>query len=135
MALFRRSQIHTVNDPTFGPIQFERGLWASLPNESHDGWSVIIDAPPSGPSSEQRALFHRLKDQVERIREKAVAFVEQHMGVQKTIGGLQVYAIEVGKDEDCCAARFVIELTDAQGDTIHRVRFDRGEPQEYSCDD
>ncbi len=134
MALFRRSQIHTLNDPSFGAIQFERGLWASLPNASA-GWSVIIDAPPTGPSDEQRALFLRVKEQLQEIREKAVAFIEEQTGASETIHALQVYAIEIGEDEDCSVERFVIELADAQADTIRRVRFERCEPKEYSCDD
>jgi len=134
MALFRRSHIHTLNDPVFGAIQFERGFWASLPN-AREGWSVIIEAPPSGPSDEQRAFFRFLKEQLQEIREKVTAFIKEQTGAPQSVHTLQVYAIEVGNDEDCRAKRFAMELADAHAETIHRVRFEHGEPQEYSCDD
>ena len=134
MALFRRSQIHPLNDPTLHAIQFERGFWASLPN-ARDGWSVIIEAPPSGPSDEQRAFFRLLKEQLQEIREKATAFIKEQTGAPQSVNTLQVYAIEIGNDEDCSAERFAMELADANAETIHRVRFEGGEPKEYSCDD
>ena len=96
---------------------------------------ITVDAPESGPSSEQQTYFQHLTNALSELEHKAKDFVRTADSGQPDIEQLSVYSIEIGTDSDVESERFVIELADDDAILIHRVSFESGTPIHYTYDD
>jgi hypothetical protein len=135
MGIFRKKLVTRMEDPVFGLITYEGGLWDIIPQEGGGNFMISIDAPPSGPSDLQRDFFQKVRSNLKKFQEQSFAFIVPRVGESVDIRRLHVYAVEVGTEADCSRGKFVLEFADEDANEIHRVIFDAGLPVDYGCDD
>ncbi|MCX7016960.1 MAG: hypothetical protein NTW86_31105 [Candidatus Sumerlaeota bacterium] len=125
----------TKNDPIFGQIEYERGVWAHVPQPDEKGFMVTIYALETGPSDMQRQFFEKLLTRLSDVEREAKEFMLLETRGNVDASSLDVYAIEVGGEAEVAFAWFAVELTDSQADEIHRVEFRGNRPVSYGIDD
>lgn len=133
--LFGKRQSQTRDDPDFGSITYHCGIWTHVPDREDLGYMVTICASESGPSDKQRALFRDIRAKLTQLERAAKDFINSEARGELDAAALSVYSLEIGADDDVAADRFVLELSDADQDLIHRVSFHAGQPVAYTCDD
>jgi hypothetical protein len=133
--LFRKKPAIALDDPVFGRITFEQGIWTFIPNPPTDGFMVTIDAPEIGPTAEQRAFFQELRGQRADLEQRARDYMRSRVDDGAEISRLSTYSIEIGSAEETARREFVLELSDSDAIMIHRVSFRAGEAVDYGFDD
>jgi len=122
----------TRDDPDFGVITFEQGLWCSIPPASPYPFMLTVDAGGDGPSEHQRQFLRKLMSDFSSHQSKGLAFVDLH---RSDAGELSVYLLEIPNDGELSCGNFTIEYADVQAETIHRAEFVEFEPTRYGADD
>lgn len=130
----RRKPKKTRDDPVFGRIEFEDGIWSSVPAEPLD-FLMAIDAPETGPTESQRAFYLALRRELPCRVAECKAFISTHADAPSNLSGMTVYSVEIGSDEALERGQFVMELSDDQANEIHRVEFKNRKPKTYAVDD
>ncbi len=133
-SLFKRNEVISLSDPIFGELIFDRGGWTHLPKSPGEDIMVCIDAPECGPSSVQRAFFEDLRTKLPLLKELAKEYIELEADCATDVASLRVYSIEIGSDIKTQSQEFVLEMTDVEEDTIHRVTFESERPIHYTFD-
>jgi hypothetical protein len=133
--LFKRKISPCLEDPAFGHIEYERGLWSFVPQTRGEGFMISIEAPLSGPSELQRLFFQSVRDELGLWKERARAFIKTQEGVEIDPQSLDVYAGIIENDLQTPGGVFTLEMSDANAFEIHRVTFRGAEAVEYGCDD
>lgn len=123
------------DDPDFGPITYHRGIWTHVPDREDFGYMISVCASKAGPSDNQRAFLRNTRDKLAQLELAAKEFINSETRGEVDAAALSVYSLEIGDDEDVAADRFVLELSDADQNLIHRVTFHARQPFAYTCDD
>jgi hypothetical protein len=129
MAWFSRKKSMTLDDPVFGHIVLESGLWTSTPPDSTQPYMITIDASDRGPSEIQRHFYLRLQSSPAGMMNESRAFIAQNTATNTS--RLEICAIYVGTDHECELGQFDIELSDDTADEIHVVSFENHVPSRY----
>jgi hypothetical protein len=130
----RRHPPKRLDDPVFGTIEFQHGLWTSVPTKALD-YLVGVDAPETGPTQAQRDFYTALNQNLPARVAECKAFIGGHDAPPPGLTDMTVYAVDIGPDEEIGRGQFAIELSDAQANEIHRVCFKNGKPAAYEVDD
>ena len=133
--LFKRRQVLELADPVFGQIAFDQGIWTFVPKSPADGFMITVDAPETGPTAEQRAIFGQFRARVGEFEQRARDYMRPRVDDAVDVSRLSTYSVEIGSGQDTPPQGFVLELSDADGIVIHRVAFRAGEAVDYGCDD
>ena len=133
--IFRRKAVASLDDPVFGHITYESGVWTFLPNPSSRDFMVTVDAVKSGPSQSQRDFFQEILLNLSDFENLARDYVHDHTQLDVEKWKPSIYSLEIGGDEETRCQRFVLEMCDSDANVIHRVSFFRGKPVEYTFDD
>ena len=121
--LFRRDRLLEKEDPVFGHIAHEGGIWIFSPTHSTPGVMITVDAPEAGPSDLQRDFFQRIRASLTEFGERASVVIQSSSEEKIEAPCLSVYSIEIGSDAQCQLEKFVLEMSDENAFVIHRVRF------------
>jgi hypothetical protein len=133
--LFRKKAVHSVDDPVFGRITFDHGIWSFIPSSTGGDYMITVVAPESGPSDEQRIFFGRIRPQVADFEERARAFIQSETTGEVDVSILSTYGIDIGDSAETEDGRFTLELSDPNAWVIHRVEFCGDSPILYGFDD
>ena len=134
-SLFKKKPVIAADDPVFGHITFEQGIWTFTPNPPTEGFMITVDAPESGPSQLQRDFFQKVRASLPDLERRARDFMRSRVDPGIEGSSLSAYSVEVGSDDESRQQRFVLEMSDADAIVIHRVSFSSGEPVDYGYDD
>ena len=134
-SLFKKKPVIAAEDPAFGRITLEQGVWTSIPAPPTNGFMITVDAPESGPSQLQRDFFQKVCATLSVFERRARAFMRSRVDAGVDVSRLSVYSVEVGSDAECQREIFVLEMSDADAIIIHRVSFTGAEPVSYGFDD
>ena len=63
----RMRRVMEIQDPIFGRLRYQRGLWVFIPNAGDGGFMISVAAPSTGPSEGQRDFFTQIQFQSIRI--------------------------------------------------------------------
>lgn len=133
--LFKKKPQVELQDPVFGLIRYDRGIWTFLPTKPEDGFMIGVDAPNTGPSEQQRAFFSqlslKLSDYECRARDYMASRVEPSLAVSK----LSTYSVQIEADAATQRGEFTLEMSDDDAFIVHRVSFRAGQPIDYGFDD
>jgi hypothetical protein len=133
--LFRKKAIIRADDPAFGHITFERGIWAFIPSPQTEGFMITVDAPESGPSQLQRDFFQNIRARLSEFEQHARDFMRSRVDTGVEVSRLSVYSVAVGNEEETRQRRFVLEMSDPDAHVIHRVTFSGNDAVDYGYDD
>src|SRR4051794_40654436 len=122
-SLFKKNPVVSADDPVFGRITFEQGIWTFIPNPPTEGFMITVDAPESGPSQLQRDFFQKIRVSLSEFEQRARDFMRSRVDPGVDVSRLSVYSVEVGRDVESRQQRFVLEMSDAEAIVIHRVSF------------
>ena len=134
-SLFKKKPAVAADDPVFGHIAFEQGIWTFIPNPPTEGFMITVDAPESGPSQLQRDFFQKIRTSLADFEQRAREFMRSRVDAGVEVSSLSVYSVEIGSDDESRQQRFVLEMCDAEAIVIHRVSFSGSEPEDYGYDD
>jgi hypothetical protein len=134
-SLFKKKPVVAIDDPVFGHITFDQGIWTFIPDPPNDGFMITVDAPDSGPSQVQRDFFQTVRAGLPEFEQRARDFMRSRIDEGLQVSTLSVYSVEVGRDDECQQRSFVLEMSDSDAIVIHRVSFSGSEPIEYTYDD
>lgn len=132
--LFTRNALTVIDDPVFGRITFESGLWSFIPQSEGDGHMVVIDAPETGPSPQQRDFYLKISRDLAGWENKARDYMQQRFPSNATVRTLATYAVIVGSEDETRSGTFTLELSDDEASEIHRVTFGGESPVSYEMD-
>ncbi|MBM4003942.1 MAG: hypothetical protein FJ295_11755 [Planctomycetes bacterium] len=133
--LFKPKPRTAANDSVFGHIEFEQGIWMSIPHSRTAGFMVSVDASDSGPSQLQRDFFQQIRDNLSEFEQRARDFMRSRVEPGVEVSSLSIYSVEIGADDATRQQRFVLEMSDTDEIEVHRVEFLGGFAVEYGCDD
>ena len=134
-SLFKKKPVVAADDPVFGHITFEQGIWTFIPNPPTEGFMITVDAPESGPSQLQRDFFQKVRASLPDFEQRARDFMRSRVDAGVEVSSHSVYSVEIGSDDESRQQRFVLEMCDAEAIVIHRVSFSGSEPVDYGYDD
>ena len=134
-SLFKKKRVIAADDPVFGHITFERGIWTFIPNPPTEGFMITVDAPESGPSQLQRDFFQKIRTSLSDFERRARDFMRSRVDLGVEVSSLSVYSVEIGSDDESRQQRFVLEMSDTEAIVIHRVSFSGSEAVNYGYDD
>ena len=134
-SLFQKKPVVAADDPLFGHITFEQGIWTFIPNPPTEGFMITVDAPESGPSQLQRDFFQKVRASLPDFEQRARDFMRSRVDAGVEVSSHSVYSVEIGSDDESRQQRFVLEMCDAEAIVIHRVSFSGSEPVDYGYDD
>jgi hypothetical protein len=133
--LFKKKPVIQMDDPVFGHMTFEQGLWAFIPDPQTEEFMVTVPAPETGPTPEQRALFQDIRSQLSGYEQRARDYMRSRVDKGIDVSALSTYSVAMGSTEETARREFVLELSDSEATIIHRVSFRADEPVEYGFDD
>jgi len=133
-SLFKKKPVIAADDPVFGRITFEQGIWTFIPNPPTEGFMITVDALESGPSQLQRDFFQKVRTSLPDFEQRARDFMRSRVDPGVEVSSLSVYSVEIGSDDGSRQQRFVLEMCDAEAIVIHRVSFSGSEPVDYGYD-
>ena len=131
---FKKTPVVQVDDPAFGRLTYEQGIWSFIPKHPEDGFMVTVDAPESGPTQLQRDFCEKIRSSLAEFERRARDFMRPSVDQGGDVARLSVYSIEIGSDAECEHERFVLEMCDKEATIIHRVSFRGGDPVDYEFD-
>ena len=134
-SLFKKKPVVAADDTVFGHITFEQGIWTFIPNPPTEGFMITVDAPESGPSQLQRDFFQKVRAGLSDFEQRARAFMRSRVDPGVEVSSLSFYSVEFGSDDESMQQRFVLEMSDAEANIIHRVSFCGSEAVDYGYDD
>ena len=131
--IFKRKAVVSLDDPAFGQLTFDHGVWCH--NPPGEDFMISVVAPESGPTEDQRECFRRIRAELAGFEERARTFIrtETNEGIDVSI--LSTYAVVIGDDEETKEGRFTLEMSDPNAWVIHRVEFCGDRPLLYGYDD
>lgn len=92
-SLFKKKPVITADDPVFGHITFQQGIWTFIPNPPTDGFMVSVDAPESGPSQLQRDFFQKVRAILSNFERRARDFIRSRVEAGVDVSLLSVYSV------------------------------------------
>lgn len=126
-----------IQDPVFGAMTFDNGIWTALPKSNLECMTIVI-SESSGPTGIQRELFRQIQKRADSLIDYAREFVDRQVGkIDDSINTsrLTVYAIVVGDDPESERSEFTLEFSDADAYVIHCVEFRDWSPTRYWIED
>lgn len=132
--LFKRKPVITADDPVFGHITFEQGIWTYIPNPPTQGFMITVDAPESGPSQSQRDLIQKIRSGLSDFEQCARDYIGSRVDPGVEVSHLSVYSVAVGSEEETRQQEFVFEMSDEEAVVIHRVTFSGSKAIDYGYD-
>jgi hypothetical protein len=133
-SLFKKKPEIAADDPVFGHITHEQGVWTFVPNPPTGVFMITVAAPESGPSQLQRDFFQKLRASLSEFEQRARDFMRSRVESGVEVYRLSVYSIEIGSEEETRQERFVLEMSDEEAIVVHRVTFSGSEPADYGYD-
>jgi hypothetical protein len=133
--LFKRKTAISLDDPVFGRLTFEKGIWAFIPNTPTEGFMITVDAPETGPTPRQRGFFQDVRSRLSHFEQLARDFMRSRVDEGVDVPTLSTYSVEIGSAEETVNREFVLELSDLQALVIHRVSFRAEAAVDYGFDD
>src|SRR5262245_45757597 len=133
-SLFKKKPVIAADDPVFGHIALEHGIWTFIPNPPTEGFMITVDAPESGPSQLQRDFFQKVRASLTEFEQRARDFMRSRVESGVEVSRLSVYSVEIGSEEETRQQRFVLEMSDEEAIVIHRVSFSGSEAVDYGYD-
>src|ERR1043166_7461097 len=73
--LFKRKPALVAEDPVFGPLTHDQGIWTFTPKRPGPGFMITIAAPQTGPAPEQRDFFERVRPNLADLHLRARDFI------------------------------------------------------------
>ncbi len=134
-SLFKKKPIIAADDPVFGPITFEQGIWTFIPKPPTEGFMITVDAPETGPTQLQRDFFQKLCSRLPQFEPRARDFMRSRVDAGVDVSRLSVYSVGIGSDAESRRESFVLEMSDEEAIIIHRVSFAGSEPVDFGFDD
>jgi hypothetical protein len=132
---FEKKQAVELDDPVFGHLTFDRGVWTSIPVPQANGFMITVAAPEGGPTAEQRDFYEHIRSRLPDFQKWARDYMQSRVDQSVDVSRLSVYSVEVGSAEEAGRREFVLELADEDGAVVHRVSFRADEPLDYGFDD
>ena len=132
--LFKKKQVE-LDDPVFGHLTFDHGVWTSIPTPPTSGFMITVAAPEVGPTAEQRSFFQHIRSLLPDLQKQARDYMQSRVDQSVDVSRLSVYSVEIGSVEETGRREFVLELSDEDVIVIHRVSFRADEPVDYGFDD
>ncbi|MFO1492518.1 MAG: hypothetical protein U1F77_01455 [Kiritimatiellia bacterium] len=132
--LFKKKPVIAADDPVFGRITFEQGIWAFIPKSPTEGFMITVDASESGRSQLQRDVFQKIRASLSDFELRARDFMRTRVEPGVEVADLSVYSVEVGSNDESRRQRFVLEMSDSEAIVIHRVSFCGSEAIDYGYD-
>jgi len=117
-----------IDDPVFGKISFDEPFWVFTPGPGPSAFTILIEAPCSGPTDVQRQFFQQVVANLADFSRRCLAFIELSADPPVDMRSLSVYSVTVGSDDDCRCTTFVLEFSDEAADNVHRVQIEEGQP-------
>ncbi len=133
--LFRKKPTIELRDSVFGPISYDRGVWTFVPKEPKEGFMINVIAAAAGPSELQRVVFSRVRSELAEYERRARDYMTPHLDESVSVSQLSIYAVLIGDDDESQREELVLEFSDRDAFTVHRVSFRKGEPVDYGADD
>src|SRR4051794_23581240 len=109
--LFGKKSAIALDDPVFGPITFDHCIWTFIPNPPTDGFMITIDAPETGPTTEQRAFFQEVRSQLTDYEQRARDYMRSRVDGGVDVSLLSTYSVDIGSAEETARRQFVLELS------------------------
>lgn len=134
-SLFKKKPSIEADDPVFGHITFERGIWTFIPSPPTEGFMINVDAPETGPSQLQRDFFQKIRSRLSDFGQLARDYMLSRVDEGVDLSHLSVYSVEIGSDDESRRESFVLEMSDDEAIVIHRVSFSGGTAVDYGYDD
>lgn len=132
--LFKKKPIIELDDPVFGHITFDQGIWTFLPTKPENGYMIGVDAPATGPSEQQRSFFGQVRSALPEYERHARDYMKSRVDQSVNVSRLSTYSVQVGDEEETRRKAFVLELSDEDAFIVHRVCFSAGQPVDYGFD-
>jgi hypothetical protein len=133
--LFKKKPQVELQDPVFGLIRYERGIWTFLPTQPEDGFMIGVDAPEAGPSEQQRAFFGQLRSELSVYERRARDYMVSRVEPSVVVSNLSTYSVQIDEDAATQRGEFTLEMSDDDAFIVHRVSFRAGQPIDYGFDD
>ena len=133
--LLKKKPAIELDDPEFGHITFNQGIWTFIPNPPIEGFMIAIDAPETGPTQEQRTLFQQVRSRLADFEQHAKDYMRSRADHGVDVARLATYSVEIGSADDTARREFVLEMSDLDAIIIHRVTFRGDEAVDYGFDD
>jgi hypothetical protein len=133
--LFKKKPAIESDDPVFGHIKFDQGVWTFLPTRPEDGFMIGVHAPEAGPSDQQRSFLSRVRSALPEYERHARDYMKSRVDQSVDVSRLSTYSVQMGDDDQTRREAFVLELSDDDAFIIHRVSFSSGQPVDYGYDD
>src|SRR4051812_1731879 len=133
-SVFKKKQVIEVQDPVFGLITYDQGIWTFLPKKPDDGFMIGVDAPEVGPSDQQRSLFRHVRSELSEYERRARDYITSRVEKSIDVSRLSTYSVQIGNDEETDREEFVLEISDQDAVIVHRVSFTAGQPIDYVFD-
>ena len=134
-SLFKKKPVIALQDPVFGLITYDKGIWTFLPKKPEDGFMTGVDAPEAGPSDQQRSFFSRVHSELSEYERRARDYMTSRVEQSVVVSRLSTYSVQIGDEEETRREEFVLELSDEDAFVVHRVSFRAGQPVDYGFDD
>jgi hypothetical protein len=134
-SLFKKKPVVEADDPVFGHLTYEQGIWTFIPKPPTGGFMITVDAPETGPTELQRGFFQRIRSRLSEFEQRARDFMRSRVDTGVDVSRLSVYSVEIGSDTESQRELFVLEMCDKDASIIHRVSFTGTEPVDYGFDD
>jgi hypothetical protein len=128
----------TREDPVFGMIEFEHGVWSAVRDNGIHAFGFTIEAPESGPSQAQQRFFCRMMQERARYEEQSKAIIVsecQSFDIPVDDASLRLYVVEIGPEAEINKGNFLLEFVEADEVVVHRVEFRGDRPYSYNMDD
>jgi hypothetical protein len=133
--IFKKKAELVLHDSVFGDIKYNNGTWCHIPELLVGGYMISIDAPESGPDNLQKRLFQKIVKDLPDYEKKAKDYINETEVEELDVNLLSIYSIEIGNVIEVQRELFVLELSDSDAHTIHRVTFQGSGILEYECED
>lgn len=132
---FKKSAVLSLDDPVFGSITFDHGVWSHTPAAAGDDFAITVVAPESGPAEEQRKFYELIRSRLADFEERAKSFIRSETNDGVDVSILSAYTVDIGDLAETEDVRFTLEMSDPNAWVIHRVEFCGDRPLLYGFDD
>lgn len=133
--LFKKKPAIALDDPVFGYLTFDQGIWTFLPTKPEHGFMIGVVASEVGPSDLQRSFFSRVRSDLPEYERRARGYMQSRVDQSVDVSRLSAYSVQVGDEEETRREEFVLELSDEDAFIVHRVSFTAAQPVDYGFDD
>lgn len=133
--LFRKTAGLSLDDPVFGKMTFDHGIWSHTPSSSGEEFMITVVAPEAGPTEGQRTFYRGIRARLADFEERARNFIREESAEGVDVSILSTHAVEIGDQSETEDGRFTLEMSDPNAWVVHRVEFCGDRPLLYGFDD